>query len=216
MYKLYYMPGRANLAPHIVLQETGAPYRLELVDFQKQVQRSPEYMTLNPNGRVPTLIEDGFVMYEAAAITMYIADQYGEAELAPPPATLSRARYYQWMAYLTNSVQEALNQWFHPNHFVSGTQTESAFKKNAEKRLEKMWSNLDEALSKSPYLLGDRFSACDAYLFFLTCWQTRLKKSMIRERLHLARFFETVKNRPSVRRTFEAEGIASWYSINND
>ena len=216
MYTLYYMPGRANLAPHIVLQETGARYRLELVDFQKQAQRSPEYLTLNPNGRVPTLTEDGFVMYEAAAITMYIADQHGEAGLAPPPATLSRARYYQWMAHLTNSVQEALNQWFHPDHFVSGTQTESAFKKNAEKRLEKMWGNLDEALSKSPYLLGNRFSACDAYLFSLTCWQSRLKKSMIRERLHLAKFFKTVKNRPSVERTLEAEGIASWYSINND
>ena len=216
MYTLYYMPGRANLAPHIVLQETATRYRLELVDFERQAQRSPEYLALNPNGRVPTLIEDGFVMYEAAAITMYIAEQHGEAGLAPPPATLSRARYYQWMAHLTNSVQEALNQWFHPDHFVSGTQTESAFKKNAEKRLEKMWGNLDEALSKSPYLLGDRFSACDAYLFFLTCWQTRLKKSMIRERLHLAEFFKTVKNRPSVERTLEAEGIASWYSIDND
>ena len=216
MYTLYYMPGRANLAPHIVLQETATRYRLELVDFERQAQRSPEYLTLNPNGRVPTLIEDGFVMYEAAAITMYIAELHGEAGLAPPPATLSRARYYQWMAHLTNSVQEALNQWFHPDHFVSGTQTESAFKKNAEKRLEKMWGNLDEALSKSPYLLGDRFSACDAYLFFLTCWQTRLKKSMIRERLHLAEFFKTVKNRPSVERTLEAEGIASWYSIDND
>ena len=216
MYTLYYMPGRANLAPHIVLQETATRYRLELVDLEKQAQRSPEYLTLNPNGRVPTLIEGSFVMYEAAAITMYIAEQHGEAGLAPPPATLSRARYYQWMAHLTNSVQEALNQWFHPDHFVSGTQTESAFKKNAEKRLEKMWGNLDEALSKSPYLLGDRFSACDAYLFFLTCWQTRLKKSMIRERLHLAKFFKTVKNRPSVERTLEAEGIASWYSIDND
>ena len=216
MYTLYYMPGRANLAPHIVLQETATRYRLELVDLEKQAQRSPEYLTLNPNGRVPTLIEDGFVMYEAAAITMYIAEQHGEAGLAPPPATLSRARYYQWMAHLTNSVQEALNQWFHPDHFVSGTQTESAFKKNAEKRLEKMWGNLDEALSKSPYLLGDRFSACDAYLFFLTCWQIRLKKNMIRDRLHLAEFFKTVKNRPSVERTFEAEGISSWYSINND
>ena len=192
MYTLYYMPGRANLAPHIVLQETATRYRLELVDFERQAQRSPEYLPLNPNGRVPTLIEDGFVMYEAAAITMYIAELHGEAGLAPPPATLSRARYYQWMAHLTNSVQEALNQWFHPDHFVSGTQAESAFKKNAEKRLENMWGNLDEALSKSPYLLGDRFSACDAYLFFLTCWQTRLKKSMIRERLHLAEFFKTV------------------------
>ena len=216
MYTLYYMPGRANLAPHIVLQETATRYRLELVDLEKQAQRSPEYLTLNPNGRVPTLIEDGFVMYEAAAITMYIAEQHGEAGLAPPPATLSRARYYQWMAHLTNSVQEALNQWFHPDHFVSGPQSERLFKKNAEKRLEKMWANLDEALSKSPYLLGDTFSACDAYLFFLTCWQTRLKKNMIRERPHLAKFFQTVNNRPSVQRTLEAEGIASWYSINND
>ena len=134
LYTLYYMPGRANLAPHIVLQETGAPYRLELVDFEKEAQRNRDYLILNPNGRVPTLIEDGFVMYEAAAITMYIADKHGEAGLAPPPATLNRARYYQWMAHLTNSVQEALNQRFHPDHFASGAQAESAFKRNAEKR----------------------------------------------------------------------------------
>ena len=216
MYTLYYMPGRANLAPHIVLQETGAPYRLKLVDFEEQAQHDPEYLTLNPNGRVPTLVKDGFVIYEAAAITMYLAEEHGEAGLAPPPATLSRARYYQWMAHLTNSVQEALNQWFHPNQFVSGTHAENAFKKNAEKRLEKLWVNLDDALSKSPYLLGDKFSACDAYLFFLTCWQTRLKKSMVHERPNLVKFFETVKSRPSVERTFEAEGISSWYSINGD
>ncbi len=216
MYTLYYMPGRANLAPHIVLQETGAPYRLKLVDFEKRAQHGPEYLTLNPNGRVPTLIKDDFVIYEAAAITMYIAEEHNEGGLAPPPATLSRARYYQWMTHLTNSVQEALNQWFHPYHFVSGAQAENAFKKNAENRLEKLWGNLDDALSKSPYLLGDKFSACDAYLFFLTCWQTRLKKSMVRERLNLVKFFETVKSRPSVERTFEAEGITSWYSINDN
>jgi len=216
VYTLYYMPGRANLAPHIVLQETGAPYRLKLIDFEKQAQHDLEYLTLNPNGRVPTLIKDDLVLYEAAAITMYLAEEHGEAGLAPPPATLSRAKYYQWMAHLTNSVQEALNQWFHPDHFVSGSQAESAFKKNAEKRLEKLWDNLDDALSKSPYLLGDKFSACDAYLFFLTCWQTRLKKGMVRERSNLVRFFETVKSRPSIERTFEAEGITSMYSVDDD
>ena len=211
MYTLYYMPGRANLAPHIVLQETGAPYRLELVDFEKQAQHDPAYLALNPNARVPTLIEDGFVMYEAAAITLYIADKHGDAGLAPPPATERRARYYQWMAYLASSAQEALNQWFHPDYFVNGAQAEDAFKKNAEARLDKMWDTLDQALSESPYLLGDGFSACDAYLFMLTYWQSWLPRTP-RHWPHLARFVETVQNRPSVERTFEAEGITARYS----
>lgn len=206
------MPGRANLAPHIVLQETGVPYRLALVDFETQAQKSPQYLALNPNGRVPTLVDGDFVLYEAAAITMYLADEHG---LAPAPATQSRASYYQWMAHLTNSVQEALNQWFHPDHFVSGAAAEDAFKRNAEQRLDALWDNLDEAVSRSPYLLGETYSACDAYLFFLTCWQTRLKKSMIRERPGLAQFFRTVGRRPAVIRTLEAEGITTWYTIDD-
>ena len=210
------MPGRANLAPHILLQETGVPYRLALVDFETEAQRGSEYLTLNPNGRVPTLVDDDFVIYEAAAITMYLADKYGKARLAPAPETKSRGRYYQWMTHLTNSVQEALNQWFHPDHFVSGACVEKAFKRNAEKRLETLWTNLDDTLSGSPYLLGETYSACDAYLFFLTCWQTRLKKSMIRERSNLAKFFETVAQRPAVRRALKCEGITSWYSLVDD
>ncbi len=209
MYTLYYMPGRANLAPHIVLQEIGAPYRLVLVDFNTQAQHDQDYLALNPNARVPTLIDDDLVAYEAAAITMHLADCHGEAGLAPLPATAKRARYYQWMTYLTNTVQEALNQWFHPNYFVDGEQAEDAFKANAERRLEDMWGILDEALSSAPYLLGDKFSACDAYLFMLACWQNELPRTT-RQHTNVGRFFELVRKRPSVVRTFEAEGIDYW------
>jgi glutathione S-transferase len=210
------MPGRANLGPHIVLQETGVPFRLELVDFDKQAQRDPEYLALNPNGRVPTLAGNGFVLYEAAAITMYVAEEHGGGTLAPDPGSPDRATYYQWMAHLTNSVQEALNQWFHPDQFVEGAQAENAFRRSAERRLERPWDNLDDVLSRTPYLLGDQFSACDAFLFAMICWQTRLRRSMIRERPHLAEFYTTVRPRPSVERAFEAEGITDWYELDDE
>ena len=115
MYQLFYMPARASLAPHIVLQEIQLPYELKLVNFSKGAQSDPEFLAINPNGRVPALVWDGFPMYESAAITMYLADKHPETRLAPDPHDQERPLYYQWMSYLSTTIQEALNQWFHPD-----------------------------------------------------------------------------------------------------
>src|ERR1051326_5231176 len=83
MYKLYYYPGNANLAPHVVLQEIGAKYELVLVDRDKQHHKSPEYLKLNPHGRVPSLVDGDLVIYETAAICLHLVDRHPEARLAP-------------------------------------------------------------------------------------------------------------------------------------
>ena len=71
MYQLYYYPGNANLAPHMVLEEIGAPYELILLDRAKNAHKAPEYLKLNPHGRIPTLIDGGLVLYETAAMPRF-------------------------------------------------------------------------------------------------------------------------------------------------
>ena len=98
MIQLYYHPGNASLTPHMLLEELGAPFELVLVDRANAAHRSPEYLKLNPNGQIPVLVNGNFVLYETAAICLYLADMHPEARLAPPLQTNERAHFYQWLA----------------------------------------------------------------------------------------------------------------------
>ena len=105
MYQLYYYPGNANLAPHILLEEIGAAVELILVDRRVNGQKDPDYLRLNPNGRIPTLIDGDLVLFEAAAICLHLADRHPEANLAPPHGSAERAHFYKWLVFLTNTIQ---------------------------------------------------------------------------------------------------------------
>ena len=211
MYQLFYMPARASLAPHIVLQELELPYQLKLVDFDQNAQSDPEFLAINPLGRVPALVDDGFSMYEAAAITMHLADKHGRGRLAPELDDPMRPVYYQWMSYLSTTIQETLVQWFHPDEFVDSESSRGELKQSAEQRLGKLWEPVDDALANSAYLLGENFSACDAYLFTLLCWQYELPQTP-EHWPRLETWFWKVRKRPSVLRTLEAEGVPEWWS----
>lgn len=92
--RLYYYPGNANLAPHILLEEAGCEYELVLVDRARQGQKNAEYLRLNPNGTIPTWVAGSLVVFEAAAICLHIADHYPEARLAPQIGSSVRASLY--------------------------------------------------------------------------------------------------------------------------
>ena len=107
MYTLYYSPGTASMVVHLALLEIGAPHRLELVDLKAKAQRDPEYLKLNPLGRVPTLIVDGRPVFESAALLMLLAERHPEAKLAPAAGTPERAAWYQWIVFMANSLMPA-------------------------------------------------------------------------------------------------------------
>ena len=120
MYQLHYFPSNANAAPHMVLEELGQQYDLALVDRQNNAQKSKDYLKINPNGRIPTLVDGELVMFEAAAIVLHLVDKHPEAGLAPRVGTPERAKFYQWMAFLTNSLQEELMIWQYPDRLTGG------------------------------------------------------------------------------------------------
>lgn len=210
MYQLYYYPGNANLAPHILLEEIGAQYKLLLVDRNQNEHKSPAYLKLNPAGRIPVLIDGDLVLYESAAICLHLADRHAAAALAPALGTNERAQFYKWLIYLTNTVQTELIIYFYPERLADDAPAAAQIKAHAEQRTGEMLDLIEAALAAGagPFLLGADYRAVDPYLLMLCRW-TRGMRHPARARPHLARFLDTVMARPATQRAFAAEGIAA-------
>src|SRR5450756_941613 len=132
MYQLYYYPGNANLAPHILLEEIGADYELVLVDRNKNEHKGPEYLKLNPTGRIPVLVDGGLVRYETAAICLHLADRHARAGLAPALGSNERAEFYKWLGYLTNGWQAQLMLYCYPGRLADDAAAVAQIKSHAE------------------------------------------------------------------------------------
>ena len=208
MYTLYYSPGSASMAPHGVLEESGAAYTLARVDMAANKHKEAEYLRLNPHGRVPTLVVDGKQpIYEATAICLFIADRHPNAGLAPAIGDLARGLYYQWMAYLTNTLQAACLLLFYPERNTANPDRAPEVKAQAEAQIMEIWGRLEQALANGPYLLGERFSAADIYLHMLYSW---MEPPMQMETRYptVARCAGLVAGRPAIMRTLQQNQAA--------
>lgn len=207
MYRLYYYPGNANLAPHMLLEELGVDYELVLVDREKNAHQNAEYLKLNPNGRIPTLADGDLVLYEAAAICLHLVDCHPEAGLAPAIGTPERAGFYKWLIYLTNTLQAELMTYFYPERLTGDAVAAAQVKAHAEARVGTMLDLIEKELAEGgPYLLGARYSAADPYLLMLSRW-TRMMANPARDRPRLGRYLQMLLARPAIRRSFEQEGL---------
>jgi glutathione S-transferase len=211
MIRLYYYPSNASLAPHVLLEEIAAPFELVLVDRTVEAHKSPEYLKLNPNGLIPVLVDGELVLYEAAAICLYLADLHPQAQLAPPLRTQERAHLYKWLAWCTNTLQAMLMHYFYPARMVNdGDEAAAAqVKAHAEARCGPMLDQVDAQLAShgGPWLLGQGYSAVDAYALMLCRW-TRGFARPARSLPHLGPYLSRMLARPAVQRTFAAEKLA--------
>ncbi len=209
--KLYYAPSNASLAPHILLEEIGAPFELILVDRDNNQHKSAEYLSINPAGVIPAMVDGEVRLGEAAAILLYLADKHPEANLIPPLQSAARAQCYRWLIYLTNTVQAELMHYFHPNR-LGGPHAE-LIQANATQRLMPMLDILDDQLAKSggPFLLGAQYTITDIFLFMMCRW-TRNMPNPARNRPHLTKFLTMMSQRPAVVRAHATEKLDKpWY-----
>ncbi len=206
MYKLYSAPGSAAMAPTAALEEIGATYELVPVDISTERPRDPEYLKLNPNGCVPTLVDENGAIYEAAAIMIYLADKHPEAGLAPPVGDPARGRYLQWLVYMADTLQTAYQMHYYPERHSTAPGDMPRVQAKAAERLASTWAKLDAALDPGPYLLGERFSGCDIYVYMLTTWHPD-GNSFLESCAGVARLVELVTQRPAVRRMMKAHGM---------
>jgi len=203
---LHYYPGNASLLPHFMLREIGRPFELRLVDRTRNEQKSAEYLQLNPGGLIPTLVDGSLVLFETAAIALHLADKYPDAGLAPPFGSSDRAQFYKWMVHLTNTPQAEFRAWFYPHEHVSDEAAAPSVKAAAEIRLQAMFARIETQLGDGPWLLGERFSAADLFLFMLIRWGRSMEVPP-RSRAGLMAFAERILERPAVQDALAAEGL---------
>lgn len=207
MYKLYWAPGTAAMAPQTLLEEIGAPYETIKLDLAAKEHEAPEYRKYNPNGRIPTLVDGDFVIFETAAICLHLCDRHPEAKLAPPLGTPLRSRFYQWLVYMTNTPQMGFIDWFHADWTFSDLDSQAALKAAAEQKLYRYFQVLDDGIGMGQYMLGGEFSACDVYLTMMARWSRFLARPM----WHWPSIKRVVGNtytRPAFQRMMQKQGIA--------
>lgn len=199
--KLYYSPGACSLSPHIVAHELGLPLTLEKVDTKaKRTESGRDFWQINPKGYVPALeLDNGEVLTEGPAIVQYLADLKGNTTLAPANGTLARARLQEMLNYITSEIHKSYSPLF------SDT-TPEATRAERKAYLHKRYDFIEKILARQPYLLGDRFTVADAYLFTVTRWADFVKLDLSAFP-SLQAFQKRVAQRPSADAALRAEGL---------
>ena len=206
MLNLYFSPGSCALASLIALEESGLAYEARPVSFSKGEQRSPEYLAINPKGRVPALVTDKGVITENVAILAYVAQIAPAARLAPLDDPFDFARMQAFNSYLASTV--------HVNHAHKGrgyrwtddAAAIEAMKAKVPQTMGESFALIEETMLEGPWVMGEQYTVADAYLFTLESWlpgdgvdRTRFEKVSA----HHARMLE----RPAVQRALAAERI---------
>jgi glutathione S-transferase len=207
-YQLYYSPGSASLAVHWMLIDLGLEHELIRLNLDAKEQKSEEYLKLNPNGLVPTLIVDGAPVFESAALLLLLAERHPEKGFAPAIGTPERTRYLQWMVHFANTVLPAFRTWFYP-HEAAGEKYEACAKEMAEPRIEAIWDRVDAHLQERPYFAGEQISAVDFLGAMLMRWSRNMDKPAT-EWPAIAAYVQRMRARPSFATLYEREGLTEW------
>lgn len=199
--KLYYAPGACSLASHIALHETGLPFEIEKVDLAtKKTALGDDFMQINPKGYVPTIeLDDGSILTEGGAVLQYIADQQPDSGLAPRAGTMERYRLQEWLTFIGTEI----HKMFSPIFNKAATEEVKA---NARNLISKRLGYVETQLANKPYLMGDKFSVADAYLFTVVRW-SNFAGLDLSPFPRLNEYMARVAARPKVQAAMRAEGL---------
>jgi glutathione S-transferase len=197
----YHNPQSRAAIVHWMLEEAGADYKIRHIDFQKGDHKKPEFLALNPMGKIPTVVVGDTVVTEAPAIIAWLADTHPKAALAPPPASRERGTYYRWLFFGGSCIEPAL--------------VDEMFKRPPPERKGALgWGSYDDvidtieqALRPGPYLLGAKFSAADVYIGAELMWAGMFGAPRIKESSSISAYVERCTSRPAYRRTQQGQSV---------
>jgi len=172
MLKLFYALKTCALAPHIALEEAGANYEAVRVDFASNAQRKPEYLAINPKGRVPALVTDRGILTETPAILAFIAQSFPQARLAPLDDPFAFARVQSFNSYLCATLHVAHAHGLRGYRWVDADDIASltAMKKKVPQSVGECYELIEREMLIGPWVMGTDYTVCDAYLFTVCQW----------------------------------------------
>ena len=189
MLTLYFAPGASSMAPHIMLNEVGASFEGRPMSFHRKEMRAPEFLAINPDGRVPTLLIDGRVLTEVAAILYYLARRHPEARLWPEDDIEMQAQVISWMSFIAATVHPA--------------------RRLGLERAREIYAIADGKLGKREWVVG-RYSIADIHLFRLFWRFHNSLEPAPGEFANLVAHHDRMMARPAVKKTIEAEAAIGY------
>jgi glutathione S-transferase len=202
MLKLYYAPGACSTASHIGLEESGAKFDSQTLSFAKNEQKTPDYLKINPRGRVPALAIDEGTIVENTAILDYVAAKYAPQLMPKDP--VQRARAVSLMAWFSNNVHPAFTHISRPERF---TDDPAIFDKLKEKGRSNFWAALQEIdgiIGSKQWIMGDQFTVVDGYALVFYGWGKRIGLPITDLKNYTA-WAGRMLARPAVKRVLERE-----------
>lgn len=190
MLTFYFKPGSSSMAPHIALHETGAPFESRYLSPLKDEQRTAEYLAINAEGKVPTLMIDGRSLTEVIAILYYLARRYPAANLLPGDLE-QEAQALSWMSFIASTVHPARQKG--PEHAA------------------RIWSLVEQRLGTSTWAVGDAYSIADIHLFRLYFRYINFPPAVIGSYPNLDAHYRRVLARPAVKKTIEIEAAIGYH-----
>ena len=199
--KLYYSPGACSMAPHIVAAEAGLKLDLVKVDIpNKKTADGGDFWAVNPKGYVPALqLDNGEVLTEVGVIIQYLADQKPESGLAAKPGSMERYHQMEAVNFAATEVHKQIGALFNPKMTPEMKEVQLGV-------IERRLNPLEKSLTGKQYIMGDRFTVADAYLFTVLNW-TSMHKIDLGKWPNIQAFMGRVAARPKVQETLKAEGL---------
>ena len=170
MFKLYYAPFTCALASHIALEEAGAPYTTEKLDFKSNQQNSPEYLKVNPKGRVPAMVTERGVLTETPAMLAFIAQSFPQAKLAPLDDAYAFAEVQAFNSYLCSTVHVAHAHKLRGARWATDEASFADMKRMIPKTVGATFALIERDMLRGPWVMGDNYTICDPYLYTLGLW----------------------------------------------
>jgi glutathione S-transferase len=172
MLTLYYARDTISLATHILLEEVGAAYKTVRIDFGKTEQRSPEYLKINPKGRMPALVTERGILTETPAMLVYVAQAFGKPELALMDDPFGFAQVQAINAYLCSSLHiNHAHRMRGPRWVDAGDKAAiAAMQRHVPASVSANYELIESDMLKGPWVMGERYTICDPYLFTLAQW----------------------------------------------
>jgi len=204
MLKLYYAPGTIALASHIALEEAGADYAAERLNFNINQQNSLDYLAINPKGRVPSLLTDRGILTETPAILAYIAQSFPKAKLAPSDDPFAFAQVQSFNSYLCSTVHVAHAHGRRGTRWAAEESSFADMKRVVPKSVGACFALIERQMLRGPWVMGDSYTICDPYLFTISQWLEGDGVD-IASTPKVADHFKRMVERPAVRKALAQE-----------
>lgn len=195
-----------------LLRRLASPSRLRPIDFKTDEQRGAAFLALNPRGRVPVLLVDGVPVEEAPAVLLFLAALDPERRLLPPEGTVAFGTCLQWVMWITSSLHIAIAQVWRPDRFITDAVDKESFVASGLEKVGHHFREIEDGIAE-PWIAGSQYTIADCYMLPFFRYGELLGFKMESDYPRLTSWKERMKERPTVQKALDQEGLTEWRLI---